>query len=253
MSYGAENLDSKKHCFFGAEGGVSQGKYASLNMNLFSLDKRENVWRNFRIATAVLGKKVDDLFLTRQGVTANVVFADEQQLFKTYADGAVTTNPRIVLGVKTADCAPVLMADYKHGVIGVAHAGWRGAYKGVVENTVSLMLEKGAKVEDIAAAIGPCMQQKSFEVQADMRDILLAQSAENEKYFINGVDERHFNFDLSGYVEDKLKCLNINNVINSQIDTYPPENGYFSFRRNTHLGLINEPNDYPTQYSFICL
>ena len=253
MSWQSSNLSPKKHCFFGAEGGVSQGKYASLNTNYNSLDSKVAVRQNFEIITAFFKKNYEDMFTLNQGVSNKVVEADLPQQFSITADGAVTTNPNILLGIKTADCAPVLLADYKHGVIGAAHAGWRGAYKGVVENTISLMQRHGAVLTDIAVAIGPCMQQASFEVAEDMKACLLAENLQNEKYFHQGKDAGHFYFDLSGYLEDKIKRQGIDNVINSRIDTYPAENGYFSYRRNTHLRLIEQPRDYPTQYSFICL
>ena len=121
------------------------------------------------------------MFTLNQGVSNTVVEANLPQQFTVTADGAVTANPNILLGIKTADCAPVLLADYKHGVIGAAHAGWRGAYRGVVENTVALMLRKGAELKDIAAAIGPCMQQASFEVQDDMRAAPLKENSANTK------------------------------------------------------------------------
>lgn len=253
MSWQASNLIAAKHCFFGAKGGVSQGKYASLNTNYNSQDSKVAVRQNFEIITAHFHKNYEDMFTLNQGVSNTVVEANLPQQFTVTADGAVTTNPNILLGIKTADCAPVLLADYKQGVIGAAHAGWRGAYRGVVENTVALMLRKGAELKNIAAAIGPCMQQASFEVQNDMRATLLKENSANAKYFAAGKDSEHFYFDLSGYLEDKIHNLGIDNVVNSHIDTYPAQNGYFSYRRNTHLGLISQPKDYPTQYSFICL
>ena len=160
MVWQAANLDSKKHCFFDASGGVSGGKYASLNTNLSSRDKPEDMHRNFEIITAHFSKMPEDMVTLRQSITADAIYTDTPTWFETYADGAVTTNPHLLLGIKTADCAPVLLADYKHGVIGAAHAGWRGAYKGIVENVVVLMLEHGAKLSDIAAAVGPCIQQR---------------------------------------------------------------------------------------------
>ena len=253
MVWQAANLDSKKHCFFDASGGVSGGKYASLNTNLSSRDRPEDVRRNFEIITAHFSKTPEDMVTLRQSVTADAIYTDTPTWFETYADGAVTTNPHLLLGIKTADCAPVLLADYKHGVIGAAHAGWRGAYKGIVENVVVLMLEHGAKLSDIAAAVGPCIQQPSFAVQDDMRQILLDLSAENARFFEPDADGVHFYFDLGGYVETRLKNAGIENIENCRINTYPAQNGYFSYRRNTHLGLINVPKDYPTQYSCICL
>lgn len=253
MSYTAKNLPSEKHCFFGSAGGVSGGKYASLNTNLSSRDSTDNLRRNFEIISAYFHKNPENMFTLRQSVTDKVVLAESPSWFKIAADGAVTTDKNILLGVKTADCAPVLLADYKNGVVGVAHAGWRGACKGIVENVVKLMVEKGAKTENITAAIGPCMQQASFEVADDMRQIFLETAKSNAQYFKNGRDAEHFYFDLSGYVESRLREAGVENIDNSRIDTYPLQNGYFSYRRNTHLNLIDVPRDYPTQYSCICL
>ena len=253
MSYTAKNLPNDKHCFFGSAGGVSGGKYSSLNTNLSSNDSTDNLRRNFEIISAYFNKSPENMFTVRQSVSEKAVFAEAPSWFKIVADGAVTTDRNILLGIKTADCAPVLLADYKNGVIGAAHAGWRGAYKGIVENVIKLMIANGAKVENIAAAIGPCMQQASFEVGDDMRQVFLKTDNNNALYFKNGNDAEHFYFDLSGYMESRLRKAGIENIDNSHIDTYPLQNGYFSYRRNMHLNLINAPRDYPTQYSCICL
>lgn len=253
MSWTAANLDKSKHCFFGASGGVSQGKYASLNTNLSSGDNADFIKRNFAIITAYFHKQNSDMVTMRQGVSDKVIYTDVPTWFQIQADGAVTTNPNLLLGVKTADCAPVLLADYRHGVIGVAHAGWRGAVKGIIKNVVAKMVEHGAVLPDISAAIGPCLQQSSFAVQNDMRQIFINSDKENQRYFQADLDGVHFYFDLSGYVENCLHMAGIENVANCRIDTYPPQNGYFSYRRNTHLQLIDKPKDYPTQYSCICL
>ncbi len=253
MVWTANNLDKTKHCFFGMAGGVSGGKYSTLNTNLSSADKPENLQRNFAIIAAHFNKKPTDMVTIRQSVTADAICTDKPTWFKIQADGAVTTNPNLLLGIKTADCAPVLLADYKHGVIGAAHAGWRGAFKGIIENVVTLMLEHGAEKKDIAAAIGPCIQQQSYEVKEDMRNTLLDVAANNARYFAPAADRVHFYFDLSGYVENRLQNLGITNIENCRIDTYSAANGYFSYRRNTHLNLLDAPKDYPTQYSCICL
>ena len=252
MSWQASNIAADKHCFFGSEGGVSIGKYASLNTNLSSRDDRQNVYRNFDIIASTFGMTRDNMFTVRQNVSNISVFAESPSWFEIAADGMVTDNPNILLGIKTADCAPVLLADYQHGVIGAAHAGWRGAERGIVENVVALMEKKGAKRKNIVAAIGPCMQQQSFEARDDMRDIFLAKSNHNIKYF-EQVGDGNYLFDLSGYIEDKLYAMGIDNIENSHIDTYSNPTGYFSYRRYTHLKLIETDKDYPTQYSCIRL
>ena len=251
MVYFATNIDRKKHCFFGSEGGVSTGKYASLNTNLSSQDARLNIERNFDRIAAYFDMKKKQMFTLRQSVSADVVWADKPSWLSVAADGMATDNPDILLGIKTADCAPVLMADYKHGIIGAAHAGWRGAYKGVVENVLRLMLKNGAQKQDIAVAIGPCMQQNSFEVREDMMSVFLEQSPENMRYFKK--DEQKYYFNLSGYLIDKIHKFGVENVTDSGIDTYTAKDEYFSFRRYTNLQLIEIPRDYPTQFSCIRL
>lgn len=251
MSWQAKNLDKKKHCFFGSAGGVSQGLYASLNTNLSSRDDKENIYRNFDVITAQFNMKRSDIFTMRQSITNTAVIARNPSWFEVGADGAVTDNPNILLGIKTADCAPVLLADYQNGVIGAAHAGWRGACSGIIENVVALMEKLGAERKNIAAAIGPCMQQKSFQTKEDMRSVFLAQSADNAKYFKPETAETYL-FDLSGYVQDKLRAVGVENIENSGIDTYSTPD-YFSYRRNTRSGLIKYDKDYPTQYSCIRL
>ncbi len=251
MSYKAENLREEKHCFFGAEGGVSTGKYASLNTNLSSQDARLSIERNFEIIAKYFNLPKKQMFTLRQSVSADVVWADAPSWFSIAADGMVTDDPDILLGIKTADCAPVLMADYKHGIIGAAHAGWRGAYKGVVENVLSLMVAHGAQKQDIAVAIGPCMQQNSFEVREDMINIFLEQSPENMRYFRK--DEQKYYFDLSRYLINKIHKFGVENITDSGIDTYTANDDYFSFRRYTNMHLIEIPRDYPTQFSCIRL
>jgi YfiH family protein len=253
MSWHSDNIKKEKHCFFGAEGGVSKGIYSSLNVNTMSGDKRENIRRNLNIIAQSFGLEYQNMMLLKQGVSDIAVFVENPTQYEVWADGAVTKNHNVLLCLKTADCAPVLLADYKNSVIGIAHAGWRGAYKGIVQNVAKLMFEHGARPEDIAAAIGPCMQQQSFAVKDDMRQELLQATSAAERYFIADTDGEHFYFDLSGYVEAQLKSIGISDIENCRIDTYPPQNGYFSYRRNTHLNLIEAPKDYPTQYSCICL
>ena len=251
MSWQTENIDKRKHCFFGSAGGVSQGIYASLNTNLSSRDNKENIYQNFDIITAHFNMKRSDLFTMRQSITNKAVIAENPSWFVEVADGAVTDNPNILLGIKTADCAPVLLADYQNGVIGAAHAGWRGACGGIIENVVALMEQLGAERQNIAAAIGPCMQQKSFQIREDMRAVFLAQSPDNAKYFKPETAETYL-FDLSGYVRDRLRYSGVENIENSGIDTCSTPD-YFSYRRNTRSGLIKYDKDYPTQYSCIRL
>ena len=253
MSWHADNIKKEKHCFFGSDGGVSKGIYSSLNVNTKSQDEKENIRRNLNIIANSFGLEYQNMMLLKQGVSDVAVWVENPSQYEIWADGAVTKNKNVLLCLKTADCAPVLLADNKNSVIGVAHAGWRGAYKGIVENVLNLMHSKGADIKNIVAAIGPCLQQDSFEVQDDVRQTFIAQAQENSRFFSKDADGIHYHLDLSGYLEDKLQNLGIKNICNSRIDTYPDKNGYFSYRRNTHLGLIKQQFDYPTQMSCLKL
>ncbi len=248
MSWLAPNLPPAKHCFFGAEGGFSTGIYQSLNVSISSQDNPQNVRRNLEKIAAHFGLKPENLHMLKQGVSAYAEYAPEAKQWQVTADGAVTDKPDVILCIRTADCAPVLLADYANGVIGAAHAGWRGAFGGIIENTLALMLEKGAELKNIVAAVGPCIGQKSYEV-----DELFYQTIGKPEYFAAGSREGHRQFNLEQYCVDKLRNFGVKNICASGIDTYDKNNGYFSFRRNTHLGLISQPKDFPVELSAIVL
>lgn len=254
MSYYAKNLPGVKHCFFDRFGGVSEGLYQSMNFNWYSDDKAENIMQNLEIAAGSLKLKTADMLMMHQGVTSEVVYVERASFKEVTADGAVTDQLGVALCITTADCAPVLLADYKNGVIGAAHAGWRGAFKGVIENTVNLMLEKGAKVENICAAVGPCIGQPSYEVDEGFYRQFLNASPAAEKYFCSGNRPGHYYFDLGAYCHDKLAACHIGNITVADIDTYVTDNGYFSFRRNMHQGLITGgAKNFPVELSTITL
>lgn len=251
MSYFAPNLPFEKHCFFGRNGGVSQGRFASLNCNLRGNDGLENVFKNLENIANYYHLNRKHLITIRQGFSNKAIYVDEPGLFQLEADGLVTNQADLILGITTADCTPVLFADYKNGIIGAAHAGWRSAVRGILENTLDLMLDKGAKLESIHAAIGPCLQQQSFEAGPDMYEEFIAKNPDNQQFFIP-YGER-FLFDIEGFVLKSLQDYGLQNISTSGIDTYQYENEYFSFRRDTHRKLIPSLGDFPNQLSTIVL
>ncbi len=253
MTWKATNLDKNKHCFFGKTGGFSGGKYSSLNVNTKSCDDKNCIMQNLQIAASEIGLKKENLLLLNQGVSNVALYVDEASYDMSEADGAVTTKKGIGLCIRTADCVPVLFEDRKNGVIGAAHAGWRGAFKGILENVIKLMIEKGAELTNIRAAIGPCIMQKSYEVDRNFYSQFIEQDLQNKKYFVSGKQEGYFYFDLSGYCLDRLKTSGIKDVEASNLDTYSLKEEYFSFRRFTHEGLVGKPKDFPTQISLITL
>lgn len=253
MRYFAPNILPHYHCFFGADGGVSNGIYQSLNTNFKSNDKKENIAQNLTIIAQHYDLAHNSFLLLNQGTSGHVEFTEKASQHQITADGIVTTTPNIILGIKTADCAPVLFFDEIDGIIGAAHAGWRGALNGIVENTIKIMLEHGARIENIHAAVGPCLQQKSFECMDDMRQAFLQADADNYRWFEKGVDNKHFQFNLEGYIVHKLEKLKLGSISASGIDTFTAEGDFFSYRRNTKQGLLTSAKDFPTQLSTIKL
>jgi YfiH family protein len=154
----------------------------------------------------------------------------EQNLPK--ADALVSNLPNIVLGVVTADCAPILLLDEQEKIIAAVHAGWRGAKLGVVESTILQMKNLGAK--NISAIIGPTIQQNSYEVSTDFFDEFLSESANNKKFFASGSNSNKYLFDLPFYVEEKLLKAGVKKIQNQKVDTYKNEEIFYSFRRSTH-------------------
>ncbi len=253
MVWQATNLTKDKHCFFGRNGGVSEGKYASLNVNTRSCDSVNNLNKNLDIAAAVIGLKKEDLLLLSQGVSDNVVYVQKASRDEIEADGVVTNKSNIGLCIRTADCVPILFEDRVNGVIGAAHAGWRGAYKGIIANVVKLMLEKGAKAKHIAVGVGPCIAQKSYEVDAFFYKQFVEEDSAFVKYFKNSNKEGFYLFDLQSFCVDRICEEGINNIKVSNHDTYALKEEYFSFRRFTHQGIVDKPKDFATELSVIVL
>ena len=178
-------------------------------------------------------------------VIASEAVPDDQ---RPRADAIVTATPGLIIGIVTADCAPVLLADVEAGVVAAAHAGWRGAVAGVTDQAIAAMLSLGARVERIAAAIGPCIARASYEVDHAFAERLLGEDEGNERFLVEGTRERP-HFDLEAYVAARLAAAGVRRIEALGIDTYPPDNGYFSYRRASHRG---EPT-YGRQLSLIAL
>ena len=247
------------HGFFGREGGVSAGLYDSLNCGPGSRDDAGAVAENRRRATAALAPQTGTLprlasLSQIHSAIVHVVEVDSvMDAPRPEGDAMVTATPGLALGILTADCAPVLLADPKAHVIGAAHAGWKGALgtegTGVLEATLIAMEKLGAARQRIRAAIGPCISQENYEVGWEFRDRFLEQGLRQRRFFIPSGKEGHYRFDLAGFAAHRLTEAGIEAVERLGVCTYPPENGFFSFRRTTHAG---EP-DYGRQISAIVL
>lgn len=217
-SWRADVLSGVKHGFFGRAGGVSQGIYTSLNAGTGSKDDPAAVAENRRRIAAAFGAPVTHLVGVHQVHSPDAVFIDAPWPGeRPHADALVTTTPGLVLSVLTADCAPVLLADAAAGVIGAAHAGWKGALTGVLENTVTLMRAHGAR--DIAAAIGPCIHQFSYEVGPEFEGRFIEKDSQFVRYFAPGPSDRRL-FDLPAFCADQLRAAGITRIETLPLDTY---------------------------------
>ena len=226
-------LAGAAHGFLGRRGGVSTGELAGLNVSYSEDDPALTAENRRRAVDAVLaGGTLQTCYQIHSAdvVTVTEAWADAD---RPKADGLVTDRPGIVLGVLTADCAPVLFVDAAAGIVGAAHAGWKGAFTGVCEATLDAMEALGATRANIAAVVGPCISQKSYEVDAGFEARFLEQAAENERFFGAG-REGHAWFDLEGYVASRLRDAGVSKVGMLGEDTYAQEARFYSFRRATH-------------------
>jgi YfiH family protein len=223
------------HGFFTRRGGVSAGPFASLNCSLSSADDPAAVLENRARAARSLGVDPAGLLGLTQVHGDRVVTVAEPWApgQGSQADAMVTDRPGIALGIVTADCAPVLFADSAGGIVGAAHAGWRGAVLGVLEATLAAMTALGASPARITAAIGPCIARASYEVGPDLRDAVLAHSAADAAFFGEGQRDDRWQFDLAGYCAARLRAAGVGHVIVTGVDTLTDEDRFFSHRRRT--------------------
>lgn len=252
ITLGALNdITGIRHAFFTREGGVSGGLYASLNCGLGSGDDPAAVAQNRTRAAARLGLKPDRLLTCYQIHSPTCLVVDEPWGAdeRPQADAMATRTPGIALGILTADCAPVLFADGQAGVVGAAHAGWKGAKGGVLEATLARMVELGARVDRIVAAVGPCIAMRSYEVGPEFPGPILAEDERASDYFAPARREGHFLFDLAGYVGHRLAKAGVEVVARCPNDTLAEEDRFFSYRRSC---LRGEP-DYGRGLSAIVL
>ena len=245
----AVSLGQLPHGFLGRRGGISVGACAGLNVGLGSHDDPEAIAGNRRLAIAALhpGATLATLY---QVHSATVVVADHLwgQGERPRADGMVTDTPNVLLGILTADCAPVLFADHKAVVVGAAHAGWRGALAGVTDATIEAMEHLGARRENIHAAVGPCIAQPSYEVDNGFKARFVHADPDNARFFLDGVAGKS-HFDLEAYVVHRLIAAGIDEIEALNLDTYADEDRFFSYRRATHRGAA----DYGRQMSAIAI
>lgn len=235
------------HGFFGRQGGVSEGIFASLNCGPGSDDLREHVTENRNRVSMALG--AENLLTLYQIHSPNAVTASGPWKQGPQADAIATNVPGMALGILTADCAPVLFADPQARVIGAAHAGWKGAFTGVIASVLEKMESLGADRRRISAAIGPCISQPNYEVGPEFIARFAEADADNTRFFVPSDEPDHWRFDLEGYVVYRLREAGLANIEPLSVCTYARESEFFSFRRATHRG----EKDYGRQVSAIVL
>ncbi len=235
-AFQALNL-SASHGFFARNGGVSEHEFASLNVGYASGDKPAHIDENRHRIARYFSQPPTQLCTLKQIHSDKCVYVDSPftEASRPEADALVTYQPNIILGILTADCAPVLFHDAHAGVIGAAHAGWKGAVYGVLESTVNMMMKYGAKQDNISAAIGPCIGKDSYEVdQVFYNAVNLVSNAKHYFSPSNTQPDTHYQFDLKKYTAARLRAYGISNVSVSDYDTYKEESLFFSYRRTTH-------------------
>jgi YfiH family protein len=244
-------LDGVQHRFFTRRGGVSAGLYSSLNCGYGSGDGPDNVRENRRRAAASFELAETELLTMHQIHSTDVLTVADRRWTSPgapKADAIVTDRPGLALGVLAADCAPVLLADPRAGVIGAAHAGWKGALAGIVDATIAAMERLGAQRERLQAAIGPCIGRESYEVGPEFPAPFLAQDDANAVFFRAAPRAGHFLFDLAGYLAHRLALAGVPASATGH-DTLRASDDFFSYRRNTLEGV----GDYGRGLSAIAL
>lgn len=195
---------------------------------------------NIRKILSSIGKENHKMSMLDQVHGSKCVIIDDQSPLYSEGDGHVTSNNRIMLGIKTADCIPILFADTTNKIVGAAHSGWRGSIGGIIESTMEKMKKLGAKEECVDVIIGPSIHQNSYEVSEDFLQKFNQDTKENMMFFKPSSRQGHYMFDLPGYAKSRLKQYKFKNVFDIKIDTLKDEENWFSYRRST---LRNEPLD----------
>ncbi len=245
----ADALAAVPHAFLGRRGGVSTGLYAGLNVGWGSDDDRATIAENRRRAVEAVKPGATLVTVHQVHSPLAVVATPCPDDARPHADALVTDRTDLLIGVLTADCVPVLLADAEAGVVGAAHAGWKGAIGGVVASAVEAMERLGADRTRITAAIGPAIGRASYEVDDGFLARFCSDDPENERFFLAGRRAGHHQFDIEAYVAARLALAGVSRIEALGLDTYADEDRFYSYRRATHRG---EPG-YGRQIALIAL
>ena len=242
-------IKNLNHGFFNSIGGKSTNIYKSLNCGPGSKDLQSNIKKNLEIVKKKINKTSRNIFLLHQIHSNKFVYIDSkyQSKIKPKGDAIITNQKNVPIAVLTADCVPVLICDNEKKIIAAIHAGWKGAYKGIISKVINFMIKKGCKIENINAAIGPSISVKNYEVQEDFKKKFIKKDKKNQKYFKNKKNKLYF--DLTKYIHTLLLENKIMNIDNLKVDTFDIKNKFFSARRALKL----KHNDYGRNISIIML
>ncbi|MFN3657446.1 MAG: peptidoglycan editing factor PgeF [Pseudolabrys sp.] len=240
-----------RHGFFTRGGGVSEGVYASLNGGVGSADAPGKVAENRALMAQALGVAPEHLLSAYQIHSPDVIVADAPwpSDARPRVDALVTARPGLAIAVSTADCGPLLFADPEAGIVGAAHAGWRGALTGVIDATVDAMEKLGADRSRIVAALGPTIRQPNYEVGPEFVERFLKEEENNARFFAPSEREGHAMFDLAGYIAERMRGAGVERFEDLGLCTYAEPERFYSYRRTTQRG---EP-DYGRHINAIAL
>ena len=239
-----------EHSFFNKLGGKSNGIYKSLNCGLSSHDKKKNILKNLTLVKKKIKSGLNKIVLLNQIHSNKFYYIDKKSKLnhkKFTGDALVTNKPNTPIAVLTADCAPILIFDKKNRIVAAIHAGWKGAYKGIVKKVIKFMIKKGSSTNDITAVIGPCISLKNYEVKQDFIKKFIKKDPKTKAFFKKIRNKNYF--DLNKYIIHQLKNLNIKKIEAINKDTFNIKNNFFSARRSTSL----HENDYGRNISVIMI
>ncbi len=242
-------IKNLKHGFFNNIGGKSKNIYKSLNCGSSSKDLSTNIKKNLEIVKKKINNSAIDIFLLQQVHSNKFVYIDDKykSKIKPKADAIITNKRNFPIAILTADCVPVLICDNKKKMVAAIHAGWKGAYKGIIARVIEFMVKKGCKLKNITAAIGPSISVKNYEVKEDFMKKFIKKDKKNLKYF--KINNNKLYFDLTKYVYALLLQNKLKNIDTLKIDTFDIKNNFFSARRALKL----KHRDYGRNISIIML
>ena len=239
-----------KHAFFNKLGGKSTGIYKSLNCGPGSTDNKKNIFKNLTIVRKKIHTQSEKIVLMNQIHSNKFHFIDKTSKLitnKFEGDALITNKVNLPIAVLTADCAPILIHDEKAKMIAAIHAGWKGAYKGIIAKVISFMVKKGCSTRNITAVIGPCISINNYQVKRDFIKKFIKKDKKNLFFFKKIKNKNYFN--LSKYIHYQLKALNIKKIDIINKDTFVPKNNFFSARRS----ISRNENDYGRNISVIMI